>query len=142
MNAAGVKIDLSDFHEILAEPNRWNVLAITANASGHISPNANMRNKLQWKEVVFSVNSTANQLLIKQHTNESNYSVVPPKSAIAASKITQELVRRGVRLPARYVMYWDDECQLWLGILDKASVRGFKGKNRRKKNVPALKDLV
>lgn len=141
MDANHTKIDLSAFHEIPPEPNRLNVPAISANSSGHISLNSKMRSKLEWKKVVFFTNLKADCILIKQYTDEEGYHVVPPKSAISASKVTQELVRRGVRLSARYVMHWDDEIQMWVGALDK-SFKGNSAKKPKIKGTPNLKDLI
>lgn len=136
------EFDLSCFDVILPEPNRLNVLAIRANKSGRVSLNAKMRSELQWDKILFAANAKADRIYIKQYTNEERYYIVPAKSTIEASTFTRTIVKRGVRLPARYIMSWNNKCQIWVGILDRDFLKPPTLKKSGKDNLPPLKTLV
>lgn len=145
----GNKIDLSLFIIIIPESNRSNRLEICANPSGYVSVSANLRGQIQWEKIVFLINAAADRVLIKEHTTEESYFTIPNASPIGAKAFTRALAGKNVSLPAIYTMTWDEELQMWIGVLTHESFKELvpskkpvPPKKFPKKKMPSIHDIV
>lgn len=91
---------------------------------------------------MFMLHSREDIVVVKQSKSmERGYSI-PKSYAVSASTFTRELVKRGVKLPARYIMSWNEDSGVWVGTRDKDFNNTPPLARAKRRKVPELKALV
>ena len=114
-------IHFNDFELILPPPNRRSVRAVNVNQSGKLTVNLCLYESLSCKEVQFYISKDKRTLLLCEqgtpNSREASASYRLPKNGtIHNCEFTRDYIRKGLTLPVRYEMYWNEQEQLWMGI--------------------------
>ncbi len=133
-------LDLSSFESVEKIADSENIYAWSVMLDGTLRLNSRLTAKISpnSRSIAIYISSEGRQLIIRYTDAEDIYARVVNKSGnIRAKELMDQLGKRGVKLPARYCVTWNEEHGVWLGELDKhykfaqTNANGAKAKRER-----------
>lgn len=105
------KVNLSDFELVLPPQNREDAFTVNICPSGYVNLNGKLMQNIKSSKMALRVNQNGKQILLAEQ-EESSFRL-PKSGSIKAIDFTRDLAKRGIRLPARYSVAWNEELKMW-----------------------------
>ena len=105
------KVNLSNFDLVLPPQNRVDAFTINISPSGYVNLNGKLMLNIKSSKIVLRVNQNGKQILLAEQ--EELCFRLPKSGSIKAIDFTRDLVKRGISLPARYSVAWNEEIKMW-----------------------------
>ena len=138
MNKGNLDISLEDFVELKCRPKAYDSLIITITDTGSLCMNGKLREKLKDTDGYVKVRIFKTEdlkLIAIRNEFEDEEFKFPKNGVIKYPELLEELKFKGFLIPAKYVVEWNDNLNMWVGKLTEVSaaprVKG-RGKYERK----------
>ncbi len=141
-------INLDQFEVVMPTINRYTTPAVIITPDGHIRVNNSFSKIIDGQYFLIRANARRTQLLLEPLTEKQELSFFLKKNGtIRAIDFTRELVQKGIKLPARYTVSWDNNIKMWCGIYfeesdNTTSVPVIRINKTRKPRTKGLSDMM
>ncbi|MFZ3373133.1 MAG: hypothetical protein WA131_08950 [Desulfitobacteriaceae bacterium] len=105
------KVNLADFELVLPPQNSTGAFAVNICHSGYVNLNGKLMQNIKSSKMALRVNQNGREILLAEQEEPSFR--LPKSGSIKAIDFTRDLAKRGIRLPARYSVAWNDELKMW-----------------------------
>ncbi len=131
------KVNLSDFELVQPPQKNTGTLAINICTSGYVNLNGKLMQNVKSPKIALRVNQSGKEILLDEQEELSFR--LPKSGSVKAIDFTRDLVKKGIRLPARYSVSWSEELKMWHCLYVISFNSNKKTKNLRK---TGLQDMV
>lgn len=141
-------INLDQFEVVMPTINRYTTPAVIITPDGLIRVNNSLSKIIKGSHFLIRANAKKTQLLLEPLPEKQELSFFLKKNGtIRAVNFTRELVQKGIPLPARYTVVWDDSIKMWYGTYfdegdDAASVPVIRINKARRPRTRGLSDMM
>lgn len=138
MNKRDFDISLSDFVELKCRPRAYDSLIVTITDTGSLCLNGKLREKLQDTDGYVKVrifNTEDLKFIAIRNGSEDEEFKFPKNEVIKYPELLGELKGKGFLIPAKYIVEWNENLNMWVGKLKEVSAAPRvkrRGKNEYK----------
>lgn len=139
-------INLSEFRLVTPKTDRLSTLSVGVMPDGRIHLNGKFMGKIDSPFIFFRVSGDGKQVLMEPLKECQPGSLRLPKSGdIRSTELSRELVALGLKIPAYYIVTWNEDVCMWHGVHCPEKTPPKTNTNQKKITQPrknGLKDMI
>ena len=133
-------LKFSDFIRLEGQKNRYDQMTISITEKGMLSLNSKLKDELakEGGHVQVNIFKTIDLKMIGIKCDEDPQFKFPKTGSIKYPILLKEVQQKGYGIPAKYIVHWNKELDMWIGVLQEVPELPKLNKRRgkiEKKNI-------
>lgn len=121
------KEEFEKFKIVLPEPNRFSQLALTISSKGYVNLNGKLMERLgQIQTIGLYATDDGRELLLDPQLPQKKSFRLPKSGSFKAVRFIRLLAEKGIALPARYEVFWEEAQHMWHAVYTPLFENGRK----------------